>query len=98
MNTVANFSKDGIWSFCISGLPTIARGEYLGKDQWVWNLEPEPWMIERWAKVKKNDFMYVCALSPGESSLLAQNLKSQRIVKVTDGDGFSIYQARENLA
>jgi hypothetical protein len=98
MNTVANFSKDGIWSFCISGLPTIARGEYLGKDQWVWNLEPEPWMIERWTKVKKNDFMYVCSLSPGESSLLAQNLKSQRIVKVTDGDGFSIYQARENLA
>jgi hypothetical protein len=97
MNTVANFSKDGIWSFCISGLPTIARGEYLGKDKWVWNLEPEPWMIERWTKIKKNDFMYVCALSPGESSLLAQNLKSQRIVKVTEGDGFSIYQARENL-
>jgi hypothetical protein len=97
MDTVASYSKDGIWSFCISGLPTIATGSFAGKDHWVWNLEPEPWMTERWGKVKKDDFMYVCSLSDQENRILTRNLANENIIKVEDGDGFSIYQAKRKL-
>jgi len=97
MDTVASYSKDGIWSFCISGLPTIATGSFAGKDHWVWNLEPELWMTERWGKVKKDDFMYVCSLSDQENRILTRNLANENIIKVEDGDGFSIYQAKRKL-
>ena len=97
MSVIADFSSDDIWTFCISGLPTVATGEYRSKDLWLWNLEPEPWMIKRWANVKKGDFLYVCSLLPGEQRILDRNLKIGNIVLVKAGEGFSIYQAEGSL-
>ena len=97
MATVAKYSSEGIWSFCISGLPTVATGSYASKDKWLWNLQPEPWMLERWTKVEAGDFMYVCALSPGEQLILTRNLSLGNVVLVDVGDGFAIYQAKQKL-
>jgi hypothetical protein len=97
MATVAKYSSQGIWGFCISGLPTIATGSYASKDKWLWNLQPEPWMLKRWTKVEAGDFMYVCSLSPGEQLILSRNLILGSIVLIDEGDGFSIYQAKRKL-
>jgi hypothetical protein len=97
MATVAKYSSKGIWSFCISGLPTVATGSYASMDKWLWNLQPEPWMLKRWTKVVADDFMYVCSLSPGEQLILARNLSLGNIVLVDEGDGFAIYQAKRKL-
>jgi 23S rRNA A2030 N6-methylase RlmJ len=66
-------------------------------DKWLWNLQPEPWMLKRWTKVVADDFMYVCSLSPGEQLILARNLSLGNIVLVDEGDGFAIYQAKRKL-
>lgn len=97
MATVAKYSSKGIWSFCISGLPTVATGSYASMDKWLWNLQPEPWMLKRWAKVEAGDFMYVCSLSPGEQLILTRNLSLGNVVFVDEGDGFEIYQAKQKL-
>jgi hypothetical protein len=97
MATVAKYSSGGIWSFCISGLPTVATGSYASKDKWLWNLQPEPWMLKRWTQVKAGDFMYVCSLSSGEQLILSRNLSLGNVVLVDEGDGFAIYQARQEL-
>lgn len=97
MATVAKYSSRGIWSFCISGLPIVATGSYASKDKWVWNLQPEPWMLKRWGQVEIGDFMYVCSLSPGEKLILTRNLDLGNIVLKDEGDGFAIYQAKQKL-
>ncbi len=97
MATVAKYSSKGIWSFCISGLPTVATGSYASMDKWLWNLQPEPWMLKRWTKVEAGDFMYVCSLSPGEQLILTRNLSLGNVVLVDEGDGFAIYQAKQKL-
>jgi hypothetical protein len=97
MTTVAKYSSEGIWSFCISGLPTVASGAYASKDKWLWNLQPEPWMLKRWAQVGVGDYMYVCALSVGEQKILETNLQERNIILVHEGDGFAIYRARQEL-
>jgi hypothetical protein len=97
MAIVAKYSSGGIWSFCISGLPTVATGTYASKDKWLWNLQPEPWMLRRWTQVNAGDFMYICSLSPGEQLILTRNLSLGNVVLVEEGDGFAIYQARQGL-
>lgn len=97
MKTVAKYSTEGIWSFCISGLPTVAGGTYASKDKWLWNLQPEPWMLKRWTQVRAGDYMYVCSLSPGEQKILDKNLQQGNVVLVDEGDGFAIYKARQEL-
>ena len=97
MAIVAKYSSSGIWSFCISGLPTVATGSYASKDKWLWNLQPELWMLKRWTQVTAGDFMYVCSLSSGEQLILTRNLSLGNVVLVDEGDGFAIYQARQDL-
>ena len=97
MKTVAKYSSEGIWSFCISGLPIVASGTYASKDKWLWNLQPQPWMLKRWAQVGVGDYMYVCSLSVGEQKILETNLRERNIILVYEGDGFAIYQARREL-
>ena len=97
MTTVAKYSTDGIWSFCISGLPTVASGTYASKDKWVWNLQPEPWMVKRWSQVRVGDYMYVCSLSLGEQKILNRNLRQGNIALIENGDGFTIYQVSQEL-
>lgn len=98
MNTVSKYSSSGIWTFCISGLPSISTGQYESKDQWLWNLEPEPWMVARWSKVKADDYLYVCSLLPGEQIIFERNLNSGKLRFVDSGEGFEIYQATGSLS
>jgi hypothetical protein len=97
MKMVANYSSKGIWAFCISGLPIVSTGTYASKDKWLWNLQPEPWMLKRWTQVRAGDYMYVCSLSTGEQKVLSRNLRQGNIVLVDEGDGFVIYQASQEL-
>lgn len=96
-STVAKFSKNGIWTFCISGLPVVSSGDFRSNDKWLWNLQPEAWMVERWFEVKENDYLYVCSLSKGEQDILERNLEIGLLQKTIDGDGFTIYRALGKL-
>lgn len=93
LSTVEKYSENGIWTFCISGLPIVSTGDYRSNDKWLWNLQPEAWMVKRWYEVEENDFLYVCSLSKGEQDILDLNLGTGLLEKVADGDGFAIYRA-----
>lgn len=97
MNTVRKYSNHGIWAFCISGLPTVASGAYRGNDKWLWNLEPESWMVDRWYEVKSGDYLYVCSLSLKEQALEKTGLENGSLVEVESGEGFSILYAKRDL-
>lgn len=96
-NTVAKYSRNGIWTFCISGLPVVSLGDFRSNDKWLWNLQPEAWMVKRWFEVRENDYLYVCSLSKGEQEILEKNLRIGLLQKIADGDGFTIYRALGKL-
>lgn len=96
-SAITEYSRNGIWTFCISGLPIVSTGEFRSNDKWLWNLQPENWMVKRWFEVKKNDYLYVCSLSMGEQDILDKNLRMGILQKTFDGDGFTIYRALGQL-
>jgi hypothetical protein len=77
--------------FCITGLYSVNSKGFLGADQWVWNLQPEAWMVPRILKPRQGDLLVVCNLSPGELALFKDKVANGDYVLSQTYDGLELY-------
>lgn len=80
-----------VWMFCITGLYSVNSKGFLGADQWVWNLQPEAWMVPRILKPRQGDLLVVCNLSPGELALFKDKVANGDYVLSQTYDGLELY-------
>jgi hypothetical protein len=80
-----------LWTFCLSGLYSVTDRGFISEDKWVWNLEPESWMVPRIEKPRKGDVMLVCNLSMGEKKIFDRRLASGEFALLENLYGMDLY-------
>lgn len=80
-----------LWTFCVSGLYSVTDRGFISQDKWVWNLQPERWMVPRIEKPQIGDVMLVCNLSLGEKRIFDRRLDSGEFALLENLYGMDLY-------
>ena len=82
-----------MFNFCLNGLFTVDERGFLSRDKWLWNLQPEDWVVKRFEYIQPGDTILTCSLSELEASIVDSMIIRGKLEIIYEGQGFRLFRS-----